>query len=67
MPGQEFSYEYDFGSTTYLDLKIVSEREVDDSGRSIEILARNEPPVVNCIYVAKSQLMFADIAAIACL
>ncbi|MFA4956297.1 MAG: hypothetical protein WC556_04900 [Candidatus Methanoperedens sp.] len=46
-PGKEFSYEYDFGSTTYLDLKVISEREVEDSGRSIEILARNEPPVVN--------------------
>jgi len=48
MPGMEFYYEYDFGSTTYLDLKVISEREVEDSGRSIEILARNMPPVVNC-------------------
>jgi predicted RNA-binding Zn-ribbon protein involved in translation (DUF1610 family) len=48
MPGMEFSYEYDFGSTTYLDLKVVSEREVEDSGRSIEILARNKAPEVNC-------------------
>jgi hypothetical protein len=48
LPGMEFSYEYDFGSTTYLDLKVVSEREVEDSGRSIDILARNKPPVVNC-------------------
>jgi len=48
MPEMEFSYEYDFGSTTHLDLKVISERVVEDSGRSIEILARNEPPVVNC-------------------
>ena len=48
MPGQEFSYEYDFGSPTYLELKVVNEREIEDSGRSIEILARNEMPVVNC-------------------
>ncbi len=41
IPGQEFSYEYDFGSQTDLDLKVVSEREVEDSGRSIDILARN--------------------------
>ena len=48
MPGQEFSYEYDFGSTTYIRLKVVHEREVEDSDRSIEILARNEPPLVMC-------------------
>jgi predicted RNA-binding Zn-ribbon protein involved in translation (DUF1610 family) len=48
MPGQEFSYEYDFGSTTYIRLKVVHEREVEDSDRSIEILARNDPPLVMC-------------------
>jgi predicted RNA-binding Zn-ribbon protein involved in translation (DUF1610 family) len=47
-PGKEFSYEYDFGSPTYLELKVVNEREIEDSDRSINILARNEQPVVNC-------------------
>jgi len=47
-PGIEFSYEYDFGSPTTLNLKVVYEREVEDSDRSINILARNEPPLVNC-------------------
>lgn len=37
MPGQKFFYEYDFGSPTHLELKVVQEREVEDSG-SIEIL-----------------------------
>jgi hypothetical protein len=46
--GKEFYYEYDFGSPTYLELKLVNEREIEDSDRSIEIIARNEPPVVNC-------------------
>ncbi len=46
--GKEFYYEYDFGSPTYLELKVVNEREIEDSDRSIEIIARNEPPVVNC-------------------
>jgi hypothetical protein len=48
MPGQEFSYDYDFGSTTHIRLKVVHELEVEDSDRSIEILARNEPPLVMC-------------------
>jgi len=47
-PGKEFYYEYDFGSPTYLELKVVNEREIEDSDRSINILARNEPPLVNC-------------------
>jgi hypothetical protein len=46
--GKEFYYEYDFGSPTYLELKVVNEREIEDSDRSINILARNEPPVVYC-------------------
>ncbi len=46
--GKEFYYEYDFGSPTYLELKVVDEREIEDSDRSIEIIARNDPPVVNC-------------------
>ena len=46
--GKVFYYEYDFGSPTYLELKVVNEREIEDSDRSIEIIARNEPPVVNC-------------------
>ncbi len=48
VPGQGFSYEYDFGSPTYIKLKVVHEREIEDSDRSIEILARNEPPLVMC-------------------
>lgn len=33
--GKEFYYEYDFGSPTYLELKVIYEREIEDSDRSI--------------------------------
>ena len=48
--GQKFTHEYDFGSTTYLSLRVVSEREgVAHKGRNaIQILARNEQPVIPC-------------------
>lgn len=48
--GQKFSYEYDFGSTTHLNLRVVLEREgvVRDEEDPVEILARNVPPVILC-------------------
>ena len=47
-PGQTCSYEYDFGSTTELTLKVITEREVVAKKKAIEILARNNPPTVPC-------------------
>ncbi len=47
-PGQTCSYEYDFGSTTELTLKVISEREVVAKKKAIEILARNNLPLVPC-------------------
>ncbi len=47
-PGQTCSYEYDFGSTTELIVKLVSEREAEAKKKAIEILARNSPPRVPC-------------------
>lgn len=47
-PGQTCSYEYDFGSTTELLVKVISEQEVEMKGRAIQILARNSPPNVPC-------------------
>ena len=46
-PEMKFIHEYDFGTTTELELKVLSEREgrMDDN---IEILARNEPPQLMC-------------------
>jgi hypothetical protein len=48
--GQKFSYEYDFGSTTHLNLRVVSEREgvVRDEEEPVEILARNIAPMILC-------------------
>ena len=50
--GQKFRYEYDFGSTTELTLRVISEREgavhENEEDDSITILARNVPPVILC-------------------
>ena len=46
--GQKFRYEYDFGTTTEFVLKVVAEREGEIAGRSIQLLARNEPPPIPC-------------------
>ncbi len=47
-PGQTCSYEYDFGSTTELTLKVISEQEVEAQKKAIQILARNNLPLVPC-------------------
>ncbi len=47
-PGQTCSYEYDFGTTTELKLKVISEREVEAKGKAIQVLARNTPPLILC-------------------
>jgi hypothetical protein len=47
-PGMKSNYEYDFGSTTALTLKVVSEQAVGKAGKSIHILARNNPPKITC-------------------
>jgi hypothetical protein len=48
-PGMKLSYDYDFGSTTRLSIKVVGERE----GRvvkpnDVHLLARNDPPHIPC-------------------
>ena len=47
-PGERFSHEYDFGTTTELRLKVLSEREGLVRDRRIGVLARNEPPQIPC-------------------
>lgn len=47
-PGQEFSYEYDYGSTTELRLRVLSQAEEAREDESIKILARNEAPHMPC-------------------
>lgn len=47
-PGMQFSHEYDFGTTTELRLKVIEEREGIAKGKSVHMLARNEPPLIAC-------------------
>jgi hypothetical protein len=46
--GTEFLYEYDFGSTTTLRLKVVGFLDRTTPKSDVELLARNDPPQVNC-------------------
>ncbi len=47
-PGLTFFHEYDFGSTTDLKLRVLSEHEEPTRRRNIRLLARNVPPVIPC-------------------
>jgi len=47
-PKLKFYHEYDFGTTTELVLKVVSEHERALERKPIRILARNEPPQILC-------------------
>lgn len=47
-PQIKFLYEYDFGTTTELTLKVVSVYEGLVKGKEIQLLARNNPPVIMC-------------------
>jgi len=50
--GLKFDYEYDFGTPTYLKLRVLSERE--GYIKSIQILARNDPPQITCEVCGKA-------------
>jgi len=52
-PGMKFYHEYDFGSTTHLALKVVSQEQKQFKGRSVTILARNESPEIPCVSCGK--------------
>jgi hypothetical protein len=47
-PGMKFYHEYDFGTTTELTLRVVSEGRSEIKGKSIRLLARNDPPSITC-------------------
>jgi hypothetical protein len=47
--GSVFSYEYDFGSTTQLRLKIIAHREAPSRRENVRLLARNDAPIWQCI------------------
>ena len=47
-PGVTAAYEYDFGTTTDLVVKVVGQREGLTAGREITLLAGNHPPIIPC-------------------
>ena len=65
-PGQTCSYEYDYGTTTELKLKVISERQVAAKGKALQVLARNTPLAILCEVCGKpatevcSQCIFDD-------
>lgn len=52
-PGQRFTYEYDFGSTTHLTLRLLGTRSGTIGRPAARLLARNEPPVWPCAVCAE--------------
>ncbi len=46
--GLKFYYEYDFGTTTHLTLRVLSEQKAAIKDKSIQILARNDQPRISC-------------------
>ena len=47
-PGTKCEYEYDFGSTTHLTIKVISAREGEVQGKEIRLLAQNDPYAWQC-------------------
>lgn len=52
-PGMKFDYEYDFGSTTNLSLRVLDDYASLQSKPKIRLLARNEPPDIPCAQCGK--------------
>lgn len=52
-PAVKFGYEYDFGTTTELSLRVVDERPSAFPKSGIHLLARNEPPEILCVNCKK--------------
>jgi hypothetical protein len=47
-PGMVFRYEYDYGSTTELNIKVLSLRDAGTARGAVELLARNDDPSFAC-------------------
>lgn len=43
------TYEYDFGTTTELTLRVLAERLGTRQREAVQVLARNNPPVFSCV------------------
>lgn len=59
--GLELSYDYDFGSTTTLCIKVLGEREgLPLKASDIAVLARNDPPYISCGMCHKAAATLID-------
>jgi hypothetical protein len=56
--GVKLEYEYDFGSTTALSLRVLNEYAVAAAKPKIRLLARNEPPDIACDQCRKPATKF---------
>jgi hypothetical protein len=52
--GTRFIHEYDFGTTTELALRVVSERIGEPINNPVHIMARNDPPKIACEVCGKA-------------
>ena len=50
----KFVYQYDFGTTTNLSLRVLDERPSAFPKSGIHLLARNEPPEILCASIARN-------------
>ena len=48
-PDIKFTHEYDFGTTTELTLRVLSQEEIKAPAKGIKVLARNSPPEWVCM------------------
>ncbi len=46
--GMQFSHQYDFGTTTELTLRVLSQGDTSKGPSGIRVLARNDPPAIPC-------------------
>jgi hypothetical protein len=58
LPGMGFSYQYDFGSTTHLALRVAGEHPAPAIKGEFKLLARNEPLLVPCSVCGKPATQF---------
>lgn len=60
-PGMEIPYEYDFGTTSELTIKVVREREGKWQGNPIKLMARNKLMALECASCGKpAEFLCAD-------
>lgn len=61
--GHRFTYEYDFGSTTDLTLRLLGTRSGMIGKPAARLLARNEPPVWSCAVCAEPATLICSFCA----